>query len=469
MSRFSTLILTATVASSALLAGCAIGPAVGPNYEQPALTGPLHWLGFGQNKAQVLWSDAAKADLNAAWWEDFNDTTLTALMSDALVKNGDLQVALARVDEARGARLTANAAMLPQVNGQADTARSRSAQTGTVGTYKEAVADASWEIDLFGGKRRAAEAARANLGSARAEARLARVRLLAEVAGGYMDVRGLQQQLADTRRSLETQAETLKLLEAQEQEGIGSTLASLQARAQWADTAAAVPQLEAQLQSSIYSLGVLTGHTPIEIQAIMGDVKPVPVSSRTVLVATPARVIANRPDVQSAERALAAATANKGVAIASWFPQISLTGLYGVASSAAVGTTHPWTLGGAATLPIIDFGSVRGMVRQADARQRAALATYEQTVNAALADVETSLTAYLKAAERADKLEVAAKANADALNMAKAQQAEGVASTLDVLTAEQRSLAADSALSQGRADVGKTLATLYKALGGGQY
>lgn len=456
------------ISTAALLAGCAIGPAVGPDYQAPTFSGPAHWLGLGTNTGQVAWNDEAKANVNMAWWEDFHDETLNSLITDAITKNGDLKVALAKVEEARGARLTANSAMLPQIDGQAGTARGRSSATNKVTTTKQAVADASWEIDLFGGNRRAAEAARAQLGGAHAEARLARVRLIAEVASSYFDVRGLQQQLAATRRSLEAQTETLTLVEAQAKEGIGSQLAVLQTRAQMADTAAQVPQLEASLQGAIYALGVLVGQTPAAINLKLADVQPVPLSSRAVLVATPAKVLANRPDVQVAERALAAATANQGVAMAQWFPQISLSGLYGIASTAAVGTTHPWSWGATATLPIIDFGRVRGLVRQADARQTAALATYEQTVNAALADVETALTTYLKAVERADKLSTAASANAEALSMAKAQQKEGVASTLDVLTAEQKSLAAASAKAAGDAAVGTAMASLYKAIGGQQ-
>jgi multidrug efflux system outer membrane protein len=449
-----------------VLAGCGAGPAVGPDYEKPMLGLPLGWLGLGGDNKLVADAGSAK-DVNLDWWKAFNDPIMDSLMQQALERNGDLRVAQARVLEARGVRLAANADLLPEVDGNASANRGDSNATNRLVTNKSATFDASWEIDLFGGNRRAAQAARARLGGAVAEARATRIRLLAEVATSYLDVRRLQQQLAYAQKNLTDQQQTLTLVQAQAKEGVVSNLVVAQNQAQASSTAAAIPLIESNLSNAMNSLGVLVGAQPVEITKTVGEVRPVPVSTPQVLVNTPASVIDQRPDVKAAERELAAATADQGVAIANWFPKINLTGLFGV-QDYGNGSNQGWNLGGVVSLPIIDFGRVRGLVRQADARQQAALATYEQTVLAALADVESSLTTYIKAVERVQRLREAADASRNALRLAKLQYTEGVASNLDVIVAEQQQLTAEDTLAGGEAAVGQSLAGLYKALGGSQ-
>jgi multidrug efflux system outer membrane protein len=456
--------LAASVAMAALLAGCAIGP----DYKTPALITPLKWMGMGGDATKL--TEPSAEVINPAWWQSFGDPLLDRLMQQALQRNGDLRVAIAKVDEARGARLGATAGLLPAIDGSAGASRGNAGVSTNNRTVNNGSAslDASWEIDLFGGNRRAAEAARANLGGAHAAERLARIRLLAEVASTYLNVRSLQQQALLTQRNLDDQSETLRLTELQNQEGIASSLDLARARALAADPAAQLPQVQANLSASLNSLGVLVGMQPPEIATLMQDPRPVPVASPRVLVATPAKVLAARPDVAIAERNLAAATANQGVALANWFPKISLTGLFGLQDPPGRSALDVWNVGGTISLPLIDFGRVRALTRQADARQQQALATYEQAVLAALADVETSLTGYAKAVERLQKLQTAAQANRSALEFAKAQYKEGLIAQLDVLVAQQQSAAADIALAQGEAAVGQNLATLYKAIGGGE-
>lgn len=458
----------ASVSLAALvLAGCAVGP----SYKKPVLSLPAKWLGIDEQRTLVDATQDAK-DLNMEWWKAFDDPMLNALMQQALLKNGDLKAATARVDEARGARLSATANLLPSVDGSATGERGNGTGVLPVGTTgstvrntSSALLNASWELDLFGGNRRAAEAARASLGSAHAAERLARVRLLAEVASTYLDVRSLQQQVLMTERNLADQNETLRINKAQYNEGVASSLEVARAEAQTADTAATLPLVQAQLASAINSLGVLTGYQPQQIQGLMKDARAVPLASPQVLVDSPASVIGRRPDVQVAERNLATATANKGVAISNWFPTINLLGLFGL-QDAGRGSNDVWSIGGTVSLPLIDFGRVRGLVRQADAQQREALAVYEQTVLAALADVETSMTAYVKATDRAQRLHVAADANRRAVTLAQARYKEGVIAQLDVLTAQQQAAASDIAAAQGDAALGQALAGLYKAIGG---
>jgi NodT family efflux transporter outer membrane factor (OMF) lipoprotein len=444
-----------------VLGGCAVGP----SYKTPVLSLPAKWLGIGEQR-ELVDGTQAEQGLNMEWWQAFEDPMLNALMQQALLKNGDLKVAMARVEEARGARLSATANLLPEVDGSTQAARGNSTgTTGKVMNTSDALLNASWELDLFGGNRRAAEAARANLGSARAAERLARVRLLAEVANAYLDVRSLQQQALMTARNLDDQNETLRINRAQYNEGVASTLDVSRAEAQTADTAATLPLVQAQLRAAMTNLGVLTGYQPQEIIGLMQQPQPVPLATPKVLIDSPASVIARRPDVQVAERDLAAATANQGVALSNWFPTVNLLGLFGV-QTVASSNHDAWSVGGNVTLPLIDFGRVRGLVRQANAQQKEALATYEQTVLAALADVETSMNAYVKAVERAKKLHIAAEANRKAVMLARAQYKEGIIAQLDVLVAQQSSAASDIAAAQGDAAMGQALAALYKAIGG---
>jgi outer membrane protein, multidrug efflux system len=457
-------VVTATVATAALLGGCSVGPAVGPEYERPALSLPLQWIGLGSDTSLVDNAEAAKND--ADWWQIFGDDTLNGLMTQALERNGDLRMAQAAVAEARGARLAANAALLPAIDGVVQGARGDNNASGSLGNSGSAGFDASWEIDLFGGNRRAAQAARARLGGAVAEAEFTRISLLAEVANSYLSTRMLQQQLEIARQNLSDQQETLRLVEAQFKEGVVNGLVVAQNRAQAASTAAQIPQLEANLKATQNALGVLVGSQPAEIEATLGGVRPVPVATPKVLVDAPASVIAKRPDVAAAERALQAAVAEQGAAMATWFPKVSLTGFFGISDYGNGNGSEGWNIGGVVRLPMIDFGTVRALTRQANARQQSALANYEQVVLNAVADVETRLSAYVKAVEAAGLLKQSADASREAFRLAKLQYTEGVASNLEVLTAEQTKLAAESAEAEGNAAVGQNLAALYKALGG---
>jgi multidrug efflux system outer membrane protein len=211
---------------------------------------------------------------------------------------------------------------------------------------------------------------------------------------------------------------------------------------------------------------VLSGLTPAEVDPILTP-EPLPSISPKVLVGIPASVIANRPDVQVAERDLAAATANQGIAIANWFPKVSLTGLFGMQKTLGLPAFGTWNQGVGVNWSLIDFGHLRALVREANAQQQAALATYEQTIKAALADVESSLVGYAQAQRRAAILAKAAEASRQAEMLARIQYSEGIASLLDVLQAQQQRLDAETSLAQAQADVGERYAALYKALGGG--
>jgi multidrug efflux system outer membrane protein len=289
---------------------------------------------------------------------------------------------------------------------------------------------------------------------------------LAEVVRNYIDYRRLEQQIKLTQENLTAQQSTLTAVREQVKEGVASLLDLARVESQAGTTEANLPDLTSQMVTSRNNLAVLAGLTP---EQILSYIKPQPLPSVPpgFLLSTPANVIASRPDVQAAERDLAAATANQGVALSNWFPKLNLASLFGLQHFTGLPSFGAWNVGGTIQLPIIDFGRVRAMVRQADARQQEALATYEQTIKAALADIESSLTAYTKAKEREAILEKAAAASRQAEELARIQYKEGIASLLDVLDAQRQRLETETTLLTARANVGQSYAALYKALGGG--
>jgi NodT family efflux transporter outer membrane factor (OMF) lipoprotein len=444
-----------------LTAGCAVGP----NYHKPVVEHfPAGWVGTQDRNPEAPVG-------NLRWWQSFQDPLLSQLIDLALVNNGDLKVAMARVQEARGARLSAVAAIFPNIDSSLSSREgNRGEGTGNQQTHLfEGGFDATWELDIFGGNRRVAEASWYTLQSRMASERQVKVSLVAEVVRTYLDYRRVEQQLVLTKENLRAQQETLAIVEAQEAEGVSDLLDVSRIEAQVTRTDAEIPELEAGLVSLRGSLGVLVGDMPDQIASRLSEPGHIPsVNGQVVLLNTPASVIANRPDVQVAERDLATATANQGVAIANWFPRISLSSLLGFQTGAIYGNVDTWNLAGVVRLPFIDFGRVRGMVQQADARQVAALATYEQTVKSALADVETSFVSYAKSQERLVKLRKAAKASRQAEEISRVHFQEGLNSLLDVLYAQQNRLESENSLVAQEAISGQRYAALYKAVGGGQ-
>ncbi|MET4491633.1 TolC family protein [Bradyrhizobium sp. LA7.1] len=353
--------------STAIFAVLLTACAAGPDYKQPAFAAmPQQWMGTAASP-----SDTSPIVIDTRWWEALHDPVLDQLIHTALDNNGDLKVAAARVEEARAERLAAQAALLPTVDGQGSATRGNTG-TGAVnrtGNLFDAHFDASWEIDIFGGNRRAAEAARATLDSRRAAERQVRVSLLAEVVRNYLDYRRLEQQIMLTRENLKAQEDTLTAVREQVKEGVASLLDQSRIESQAGTTEADIPDLTSQEVTTRNNLAVLVGITPEQIIPYL-TAAPLPSVSPQVLAGTPATVIANRPDVQVAERDLAAATANQGVALSNWFPKLNLAALFGLQNMLGLPSFQTWNVGGTVQLPLIDFGRVRALVRVADARQQ---------------------------------------------------------------------------------------------------
>jgi multidrug efflux system outer membrane protein len=454
----------------ALLAGCAVGP----NYRPPKPDTASQWsspLAGGETNNP--------ADL-AAWWKNFGDTNLDSLMTLAIQSNLTLRIAEIHVREARAERDVTAGSLWPSAGSSGSYSRNRYGANsfpplppGTPLNYNlyNANFDAAWELDIFGGARRAVEAANAEIGAAEYGQHDVLVSLLAEVARNYIGARGYQQRLAITRQNIQVQQETLALTQNLFQNGLGNDLDVQQATALLTATEAQVPSLETGFDQSVHHLAVLLDRQPGALLDEMSAEKPIPLAPPLVPVGLPSDLLQRRPDVQRSERELAAATARIGVAKADLYPTFSLTGVAGLESLSAGNwfnyASRYWSAGPTVQWEIFEAGSIRANVRVQNARQEQALDTYQQTVLVALEDVENALTAYAREQTRRESLSQSVQADEQALELSTQLYKSGLADFLRVLDSERSLYVAQDALVQSDQTVSLDLVQLYKALGGG--
>jgi NodT family efflux transporter outer membrane factor (OMF) lipoprotein len=465
------LAVISVLACLAFASGCAVGP----NYHPPQVNAPAQWTSL------LAGGETNSPATLAGWWKNFNDANLDALMTLAVRSNLDLRLAEARVREARAERDVAIGGLWPSVDGSASYSRNRYGANefppltsfGIPLDYNlyNAGFDAAWELDVFGGTRRAVEAANAQIGAAEYGRRDVLVSLLAEVARNYIEARGYQQRLAIARQNIRVQQEIVDLTRNRYQNGLSSDLDVQQATALLTTTEAQVPSLEAGFQHSVHHLAVLLGQPPGAFLDEMSVERPIPAAPPTVPAGLPSDLLQRRPDVQRAERQLAAATARIGVSTADLFPKFSLTGVAGLESESAGNwfdyASRYWTAGPTVQWNLFEAGRIRANIRVQNARQEQALDFYEKTVLTALEDAENALTAYAKEQVRRESLSRAALADQQALEMSNQLYRSGLADFLRVLDSERSLYAAQDALVQSDQTISLDLVQLYKALGGG--
>ena len=462
----------------ALLAALAGGCAVGPNYQRPAVNTLTQWsepLAGGESNAPAALT---------AWWKNFHDAELDSLIDRTVQSNLDLRIAQARVREARAQYGIAAADLWPSADLSGSYARTGTSHHQPVlgslpippgvpfeNDVYQAGFDASWELDVFGGKRRATEAARDEVTAVEFGRRATLITLLGDVARNYIDVRGYQRQLAITRDNIKAQAQALAITRDRFTNGLTSDLDVQQAATLLATTKAEVPSLETALQASIHRLGVLLGQPPGMLLVELAKTAPIPAAPPRVPVGLPSDLLLRRPDVQQAERQLAAATANIGVARADLFPKFYLTGLGGFESISAsdwfTAGSRFWSAGPTVQWKIFDAGRIRANIKVQNARQEQALAAYEKTVLTAFEDVENSLVAYANEQLRRQSLENAVTSSRQSLALANKLYANGLTDFVNVLEAERSLYQAQDALVQSDRTVSTDVVALYKSLGGG--
>lgn len=455
------------------VAGCAVGP----DYEAPETEVQAEWMAG---------ADAAGTDeLPDQWWTVLQDPGLDAALRNAAAANLEIAIAMTRVDEARAFRTVARSAFWPQVNANARyTDFEQSIESPTGGgplidagliprevDFYTATLDASWEIDLFGARRRQAEAANAELESAIENARAVRLSVLAETAAAYFEMRGAEERLRIAESNVAAQERTLELTRRKVEAGLGRRIDELRAEAQWNGARSIMPALRSAQVASRYRLAVLTGERPETLTADIAGPGGLPTAPAAVPVGMRAEILRRRPDVLAAERSLAAATAGIGVAKADFFPRLALSASYGfeAADASDLGDSRARTtaLVPFVSWPVFQGGRLRANLEGANARAQAAAYSYEQSVLIALADAESAIVAYTEEATTFERLDEAADASIRAADIAQQLYEQGLTDFLTVLDAQRRRDEAEDARAQSHTRQLLSLSRLYKALGGG--
>lgn len=455
---------------ASLLAGCTV--AVGPNYHPPTLAVPAHWSEAPRGGVTDTATDVVE------WWKTFKDPQLDSLIERAVAANHDLRMATARLREARAQRGFASWDLAPTVDAQGsfrENRLSKNAQTFQglkldTRTY-DAGFDAGWEIDLFGGKRRAREAATAEVAASEEDRRDVLVSLLAEVARNYVELRSFQHRLVIVHNNIQSQQASLELVNSRFQGGLTSELDVTQATALLAGTQSQLPLLESSVKQTMHRLGVLLAQEPGALVTELSLEAAIPSTPPKVPVGLPSDLLRRRPDVHRAERQLAATTARIGVETAELFPKFSLVGAGGLKSLTASdwfsGGSRYWSVGPTLSWRILDFGRIHSRIQAANAREEQAIAAYEKTVLLSFEDVEDALVAYANEQVRFKSLREQVTAYQHALDLANQRYTSGVADFLNVLDAQRSLYQAEDNLVQSERAVTTNLIALYKALGGG--
>jgi outer membrane protein, multidrug efflux system len=406
------------------------------------------------------------------WWSRFDDPMLARLVEQGRAANLDVAQAVARLRQARESLAQSRSALLPQISASAGYSRDvRIAGTSFGGGNDNFSigADANYQVDLFGGIRRGVEASQGDYQAAGFDYAAVLISVEAEIARNYVLARLAQLQLANARESLGLQDDNLQIAQWRVQAGLVSTIDQEQARTQRAQTAASIPTIEASYNSFVSRLGVLTGQAPGALKGELEAVKPIPRGPASVAVGIPGDTLRQRPDVRSAERNLAAATARIGVATAQLYPALSIGGSLN-SGGGAIGTLFDAISGrlfAGIAQTIFDGGRLRSQVRSSEAAAEGAFLAYKSTVLQALEDVENAIVALQSSQERERQFAIALEAANNQAILARMQYRSGLTDFTTLNQAESQLLSARNGLAQARSDQATSLIALYLALGGG--
>ena len=463
-----------TLVGAAAIAGCTVGP----DYHRPVTNAPKQW------SEPLAGGETNHPASIATWWKSFDDRELDSLVARAVSSNLDLRIAQARVREARAQLGIANSELYPTVDAGGSYSHLRVPENAVArnsislphgaswenNEYQTGF-DASWELDVFGGKRRGTEAANADVAAAVFSQQDVQVTLVSEVARNYVTARGYQQRLAIAHQNIKSQQAALALSKDRFQNGLTTSLDTEQAATVLAQTEAQVPALETALQESIHRLAVLLGQQPGALLTELATEAPIPTKPPTVPVGLPSDLLRRRPDIRSAERQLAGANAQIGVATAELFPKFYLTGAAGFQSISTstlfTAGSRYFDMGPTVQWRIFDAGRIRSNIRVQNARQEQALNVYEKTVLTSLEEVENALVACAKEQARNVSLRHAVETSQHSLQLANQQYTTGLTTFINVLDAERSLYQAQDDLVQSDQAVTQNLIALYKALGGG--
>lgn len=415
----------------------------------------------------------------APFWLDLGDSTLVALIHQALKENPDVHVAESRLRAARASRKLSAFDFAPTVTASAGVSRQRLSIAQLPGLSVQPPEqdlwdggfDASWELDIFGRITQNVRAQGAFAQAAEEDLDDVQLSLAAEVARTYLELRGAQGELDVARRNAENQRRTLALTKERLDAGRGTAFDTERARAELSLTLAATPEIEARIAASRYRIAVLLGRSPENLPAALMASGELPKLPDVVNVGSPKELVRHRPDVISAERQLAARSMLVSAAQREYLPRFSIGASAGYTSGSfdALGNTGTlrYVVGPVISWPFLNLGRVSTRVEGAEADQEAARAQYQSTVLSAVEEAETSIVTYQRARARLNDLSDAVQASRHALELAQLRFEEGVTDFLQVLDAQRTLLSAENQLAVGRTTAATALIALYKAVGGG--
>ena len=455
--------LRALVAVGVVLGGCTLGP----DYKRPAVTTPASFRGATEPAA-------AESLADIEWWRLFRDETLQGLIRTALQENYDLQLAAARILDARAQVTTVRSLQFPTVDLRGDAAythvegervplQSEDTVGGTGGVLF------GFEIDFWGRFRRATEAARAELFASEAARRFVVTTLVSDVAGAYFTLRELDLELEISRRTLATRLDSLRLVQLRAAGGVAAMIDVHQAEILVAQAATTIADAERLMEQTENALSVLLGRNPDAVPR--GRSLDDQFAAPPLPPGIPSALLERRPDIQQAEAQLAAATARIGVAKADYFPRVFLSASAAAGGFHLDGTTFGpqgiFSIGPAVTLPIFNAGRVGAGVESAEARTQAALAQYRQTIVQAFREVSDGLIEYRKRQEARVQQEALTIASRGTTTLANIRYRGGVTSYLEVLDSERQLFDAELGLARSRRDELLAVVRIYRAVGGG--
>jgi multidrug efflux system outer membrane protein len=469
-----------------LVAGCTVGP----DYSRPDMAVPAHYNAPGQTEAPLSQPVAQAVDLSE-WWKQFHDSELESLIARALTQNPDLLTAQSRIREAREQEVIAGAAGLPQVNATGSAVRVHSDSSlqqklgsggaamggatassgGTDIKLYSAGFDATWEIDVFGGVRRSVEAAEAGTEAARWQMRDAEVTLTAEIAADYVTLRADQARLVILDAQEKSQRATQDLTIAKARAGFVTELDVNQQRQLVASTIAQRPPLVADVLAMRHAIAVLMGQQPGALDEELQPTQPVPPIPPRLPVGLPSDLLRARPDIRMAERKLAQATAEIGVAVADLYPKFDLLAAASFSSNHISDLLSGSNFGqvglGAIMWPVFHGGQIHANIRGKQEEEKQAYYAYQKAVLGGLQNAEDALVRYQTEQQRFVALEGAVRTASQSTALALQQYRTGLVTYANVLQTQSTQLTAEDNLAQSRAALTANLISLYKALGGG--
>lgn len=452
-----------------LMAGCA---AVGPDYKQPEFETPDAW-----ENAVINEINSAPSPLEY-WWTTFDDSELNSLIERAKQANPDLHIALARISEAQAFNRIAGGDKYPDLNLDASFQRRKVSEDITGGLFANnpssnwsAGLATSWEIDVFGRVTRSIEATEADVGASIEDYRDVMVSLYAQVAINYINVRTVQQRLKYAQSNVNSQRETLEIVQYRFEAGLVPKFDVAQSKYNLANTETLIPELIPLLESALNQLAILLGQIPGSLDKDLSQDTGIPLPKTELALAPPAELLRRRPDIRQAERQVAAQSARIGVATAELYPQFSLIGALTLGASEfdnlADSDSVGWALIPGVRWNLFSAGKVEGLIDVEEARTKQAVINYEKTVLDALAEVETTMVALRQERLRSEKLSEAVDASQESVDLVSTSYLAGLTDFQSLLDSQRSLFNQQDRLveSQGQAVI--NFINLNRALGGG--